>query len=88
MTLCAVHLHNFSFRIRAVNYTLSRPMLSLGRYTMLKVGHKSAEHDPERFVNAFKRAMDTFPVHFRCTVISTPKRTSIFHSCKNSISKL
>ena len=26
-------------------------MIELGRYTMLKVGHKSAPKDPKRFVN-------------------------------------
>ncbi|CAB4036475.1 beta-1,4-N-acetylgalactosaminyltransferase bre-4-like [Paramuricea clavata] len=35
-------------RIRAAKYTLSRPMIELGCYTMLNVGHKSAPKDPKR----------------------------------------
>jgi hypothetical protein len=44
-------LYKCRCRIRAAKYTLSRPMIELGRYTMLKVGHKSAPKDPKRFVN-------------------------------------
>ncbi|XP_046859387.1 beta-1,4-galactosyltransferase 6-like isoform X1 [Xenia sp. Carnegie-2017] len=36
-------------RILAAHYTLSRPSMSIGRYTMVKIGHNSAPGDPFRF---------------------------------------